>query len=301
MLIRATISSPVIMRSEREMYALIINTARNDERIRAVILNGSRANPNAPGDIFQDYDIVYIVSEVSSFRLESDWIQHFGEIMIMQMPDEMLDPPPDDDDGFTYLMQFTDGNRIDLNLYPLAKLSELERDSLSVVLLDKDGILEPFAPASESDYLPRPPTFKEYADCCNEFWWVCPYVAKGLWRAEIIYARCLLDQIAREQLMKMLAWYIGVKTHFLRNPGKFGKYFQQYLEPELWDMLQRTYAVASYDHTWEALFTMGDLFRLAAVEVAEHFDYDYPHGDDQRVSAHLRRVHFLPRDAQEMY
>ena len=36
------------MRSEQEMLDLIINTARDDERIRAAILNGSRANPNAP-------------------------------------------------------------------------------------------------------------------------------------------------------------------------------------------------------------------------------------------------------------
>ncbi len=34
------------MRSEQEMFELIINTARNDDRIRAVIMNGSRANPN---------------------------------------------------------------------------------------------------------------------------------------------------------------------------------------------------------------------------------------------------------------
>ena len=292
---------PYDMRSERDMYALIINTARNDERIRAVILNGSRANPNAPGDIFQDYDIVYIVSEVLSFKHDPDWIGRFGEIMIVQVPDEMLDPPPGDDDSFTYLMQFTDGNRIDLNLYPITKLNLLERDSLSVVLLDKDGLLKPFAPASESDYLPQPPTFKEYADCCNEFWWVCPYVAKGLWREEMIYARYMLDQFAREQLMKMLSWHIGVKIRFLRNPGKFGKYFQQYLEPDLWDMLLKTYSAASHDRTWEALITMGDLFRLAAVEVGEHFGYTYPHSDDQRVSAHLRHVRFLPRDAREMY
>lgn len=36
------------MRSEQEMLDLILDTARQDERIRAVILNGSRANPNAP-------------------------------------------------------------------------------------------------------------------------------------------------------------------------------------------------------------------------------------------------------------
>ncbi|MCX5973532.1 MAG: aminoglycoside 6-adenylyltransferase, partial [Coprothermobacterota bacterium] len=35
-------------------------------------------------------------------------------------------------------------------------------------------------PASEGSYFPQPPTAKAFADYCNEFWWVCPYVAKGL-------------------------------------------------------------------------------------------------------------------------
>ena len=38
------------MRNEQEMLELIVNTAKNDARIRAVIMNGSRANPNAPSD-----------------------------------------------------------------------------------------------------------------------------------------------------------------------------------------------------------------------------------------------------------
>ncbi len=289
------------MRSEQEMLELIVNTARDDQRIRAVILNGSRANPNAPRDFFQDYDVVYIVTEVSSFKGDPDWIKRFGKIMILQLPDDMPAPSPGDEDRYAYLMQFADGNRIDLTLYPIARLQELEEDSLSVLLLDKDGIIEPFAPASESEYYPQPPTAKDYADCCNEFWWVCPYVAKGLWREEIIYAKTMFDQVAREELMKMLTWHIGMKTRFSRNPGKFGKYFQQYLEPELWKLLRKTYADASYAHTWEALTTMCALFRRAAVEVAEHFNFDYPHGDDERVSVHLEQVRSLPRNAREMY
>ena len=38
------------MRNEQEMLELIVNTAKNDARIRAVIMNGSRVNPNAPSD-----------------------------------------------------------------------------------------------------------------------------------------------------------------------------------------------------------------------------------------------------------
>ena len=289
------------MRSEQEMLEIIVDTARNDERIRAVIMNGSRANPNTPRDPFQDFDIVYIVADVAAFKYNYDWIKRFGELMIMQMPEDMQDPPPSNDGGFAYLMQFTDGNRIDLGIYPLAKLNELGKDSLSLLLLDKDGIIEPFAPASESDYLPKPPTAKAFSDCCNEFWWVCLLVAKGLWREEIIYAKHMLDQAVREQLEKMLTWHIGIKTQFACNPGKFGKYYQRYLEPALWAMLEKTYADASYENTWEALFTMCKLFREVALPMAEHFGFAYPHGDDQRVSAHLKHVRCLPKDAKEMY
>jgi len=264
-------------------------------------MSGSRTDPNTPHDIFQDYDIVYIVTEVSSFQHDLNWIKRFGEVMIMQMPDDMLEPPPSNDGSFAYLMQFTDGNRIDLTLFPLARLDELGKDGLSLLLLDKDGIIKPFALSNGSDYLPRPPMSKEYDDCCNEFWWVCTCVAKGLWREEITYAKYMFDQFVREQLMKMLTWHIGVETHFSQNPGKFGKYFKQYLKSELWEMLQKTYADAGYDNTWQALYTMCNLFRITAIQVAKHFGFEYPHGDDQRVSAHLNHVRMLPRHAKEMY
>ena len=286
------------MRSEREMYALILTTARGDERIRAVILNGSRANPNAPPDIFQDYDIIYVVTDVAAFKRDPHWLKRFGELMILQTPDDMGAEPRGEDDSYAYLMRFADGVRIDLTLFPIAKLDQLERDSLSVLLLDKDGVIARFPPPSESEYLPKPPTAKEYQDCCNEFWWVCPYVAKGLWREEIIYARYMLDQILREQLMIMLVWYIGVKTRFRINPGKYGKYFKRYLEPELWALLGKTYADASYENTWEAMFNMCRLFRIAALDVADTSGFDYPHGYDVRVSAYLAHVQHLPRDVQ---
>jgi aminoglycoside 6-adenylyltransferase len=193
------------MRSEREMLDLIVGVARDDERIRAAIMNGSRANPNAPRDFFQDYDVVYFVTDMAPFENNLEWIKRFGELMILQMPEDMQDPPPSDEGGFGYLMQFTDGNRIDLGIYPLSRRDELLKDSLTLLLLDKDGVIGSLPPASEGDQLPKPPTAKSFSDCSNEFWWVCPYVAKGLWRGEILYAKYLLDQVVREQLMRMLA------------------------------------------------------------------------------------------------
>ena len=66
------------MRTENEMYSLILEVAKNDDRIKAVYMNGSRANENVPKDMFQDYDIVYVVEETQSFIEDKDWVRVFG-------------------------------------------------------------------------------------------------------------------------------------------------------------------------------------------------------------------------------
>ncbi len=286
------------MRSADEMYHLILEIARRDERIRAVILNGSRADPTAPADILQDFDIVYLVQEVAPFVENPQWLQPFGDLMIMQQPDAMEDPPPQGGPGYTYLMQFTDGNRIDLTLFPVAQVERLQRDAPGLILLDKDGLASSLPPGKP--HLPQPPTPKAFADCCNEFWWVSTYVAKGLWRREILYARRLLDGPMQAQVMKMLTWKIGIQNEFAVNPGKFGRHFEQYLEPETWRTLLATYTRADYAPTWEALETMCRLFRDTALFVAEHSGFEYPHRDDERVSAYRSHIRTMPRppDAQ---
>jgi aminoglycoside 6-adenylyltransferase len=130
---------------------------------------------------------------------------------------------------------------------------------------------------------------------------VCPYAAKGLWRGEPPYAKAMIEQAVRPELTRMLAWYVGVHGGFTANPGKLGKYLHKKLPPELWAMLEQTYAGPDPDQTWQALFVMCALFRRAAERVALHFGYPCPDDDDRRVSAHLRHVRALPRDAREMY
>ena len=289
------------MRTEQEMFDLILGVARQDERIRAVIMNGSRANPNAPRDPFQDFDIVYVVTEIASFQADPSWIDCFGERMILQIPDDMEGEAADRNKSYAYLMQFADGNRIDLTLFAVHRLADMDEDSQSILLLDKDGIVPPFPQASDRDYLPKPPTAKQFADCCNEFWWVSVYVAKGLWRREILYALDVRESYVRPQLMKMLTWFVGIQTDFAVSPGKSGKYLERLLPPEEWQELLRTWSDADYDHAWDAQEAMSELFRSKAQTVAAHFGFAYPHGDDQRVRAHLRHVRALPGDAKTIY
>jgi aminoglycoside 6-adenylyltransferase len=288
------------MRSDKEILDLILQFARENEDVRVVIMNGSRVNPNAKIDPFQDYDILCLVRSVEPFRRNPEIPRYFGDILVMETPEDMDDPPPANDGGYGYLMQFIDGSRIDLGFTPLERAQECVEDTLSVVLLDKDNLIGELPPPSDRSYLPKKPTAKAFEDCCNEFWWVTPYAAKGLWRDELTYAKQIQDIYIREQLMKMLTWYFGVKTDFQKSPGKEGKYLKGSLGEDVWDMLVRTYSDARPDATWEALFVMGDLFRKVAKVVANTFGFTYPEQDDRNVSAYIRRIKALPRDAQTM-
>ncbi len=77
------------MRNEEEVIAQILHIANTDARIRAVLLTGSRANPNAKKDFFQDFDIIYIVTQLETFVKDKHWIDVFGERLILQLPEEM--------------------------------------------------------------------------------------------------------------------------------------------------------------------------------------------------------------------
>ena len=77
------------MRTDIQIFNLILSVAKNDERVRAVILNGSRVNTKIVKDDLQDFDIVYIVTELDSFIANPTWIDVFGERIILQTPNSI--------------------------------------------------------------------------------------------------------------------------------------------------------------------------------------------------------------------
>lgn len=288
------------MRTEQQILDLVLGFARNDANIRAVIMNGSRANPNAKKDIFQDFDIACLVHDLAPYVRNDSIPAYFGEMLILQEPDNMQDPPPEDNRHYAYLMQFMDGNRIDLSFHAPERWESVTNDSQTIILLDKDNRLREILPASDMDYLARAPTEKQFQDCCNEFWWMSCYVAKGLWRGEITYAKGTMEVI-QEQLLKMLTWYFGIKTDFKKAPGKLGKYIKDDVEPEIWLELEKTYSDSNFENNWTSLFTAGSLFRRLAKFVAQYFGFEYPQRDDDNVSTFLRHIKSLSKDSTEIY
>ena len=269
------------MRSEKEVYDIVLNFAKTDKRIRMVTLEGSRTNTNIPPDDFQDFDITFFVTDMDSFTSDDKWLDIFGERLILQKPEDM-ELFPAVEKGFSYLMLFTDDVKIDLTLLPLELIDEyFTWDKLVKLLLDKDNrIVKPPIP-TDIDYHLQKPTQRMFDDCCNEFWNTTTYVVKGLCRKEILFAIDHMNDIVRKELLRMISWLIGIKQGFHFSLGKNYKFMKQYVPEELWERLMSTYNMDSYPHMWESFEQCMALFREVSSEVACQLDYQYPLYDEK--------------------
>jgi aminoglycoside 6-adenylyltransferase len=281
------------MRTAQQVIDQLLAFAQNNDLIRAVVMNGSRVNPNAPKDLFCDYDVVYYVTDPSHFLEDQGWIRHFGDLIILQQNDFV----DHDAEGYIFLMLFTDAVRIDLSFAALSSLAHLQEDTLTVVLLDKDGRIAPLPPASDAGYHTPRPSQKEFAEAVNEVFWCSTNVAKGIWRDELPYVKFMYGAIIRGELLKILAWYVASQHDWAINTGKFGRWLKKYLPPETWDLYVKTYAGARYQETWDALFEACRLTRRIGQELAQGLGYAYPLEDDQRTIEYLRKVRALPKEA----
>lgn len=290
------------MRDEATMYKLFMDIANADDRILAMYLNGSRTNANVPKDIFQDYDIVYVVKETKPFIEDKDWIRKFGNVLYMQYPDESPDYPGDKENIYGWLMQFDDGNRIDLHVESLIHAREhIHDDKLCRILLDKDNILPPIPESTDEDYHVQKPSEAQFRACVNEFWWCSNNIAKGLWRGEMPYVQDMTNFVVRKQLEKMLSWKVGIIMDFGVSVGKSAKYLYRWIGEEEYQRYLNTYFGGNMEEAWGAVFFMCELFESVTEYVAKGLGYTYNREEGRAAAAFLKHVHELPKDAKEVY
>ncbi len=275
----------------------IIDFAKRDDRVRAAVLTGSRANPLIEPDAYQDFDVIFIVQQISEFIADKSWLDYFGRPHLQQFPDDMNlgNDWPNDKHSYTILTVFEDGSRFDSTLFPKEYFkNEFTNDSLAVVLVDKDQLFEKIADSSDKDYHIKKPSFVEFSEVCNEFWWCCPNVAKALKRGQILYAKHQLEVIVRPMFMQVLNWKIGIDTQFSISTGKFGSHAKPYLSDTLFTEVLKTYADSNLKANWKALHHMMQLFKSLQRFCAEHFEYDFNEIEAENSIQFTKKIEEFP-------
>ena len=253
------------MRTETEMLDLILQIAKKLQ-VDAVALSGSRTNPNAPTDEFQDYDVVYVVDDLDNLTSDLAWLDQFGTRIIEQhnlLGNRRL-----------YLMLFEDGNRIDLTLCLKDQIQEwVDSEAGFTVLEDKKGLFEAYLP-NPKHYWTAPPSKEEFTASCNEFWWVSAYVVKGICRKQVIYATDHLYGICQQELLKVLAWQVAIDRGVI-DIGKNYKYLYNYLPSEKEKEFSNLLDFSSLDKIIQSLLATMQLFHQEAQRLAHKMGFDY--------------------------
>lgn len=252
-------------RSEAQMFDLIIQTAKS-LKVQAVAMSGSRTNPKAPKDEFQDYDVVYVVDDLDTLTSNLAWLDQFGARIIEQhniLGNRRL-----------YLMLFEDGNRIDLTLCPKEYIKEwVESEADFTVLEDPKGLFSPYSPNPQR-YWTNPASPIDFEKACNEFWWVSAYVVKGICRKQLFYATDHLYGICQQELLKILVWQVA-RDRGVVDIGKNYKYLFQYLSAEKEKEFSALLDFSSVEKLTQSLFATMQLFHREAQILAQKMEFDY--------------------------
>lgn len=167
------------------------------------------------------------------------------------------------------------------------------------VLLDKDHLTEGLKPAIYKAYIPRPPSEAEYQTVIEVFFLETTYVAKLLWRDDLMAAKHILDEFMKqEHLRPMLEWHLEIEHEWSLKPGPYGRGLKKWLRYDLWTELESTYTGAELEANWEAMFRTMALFRKVAGEVGERLGFSYPEELDRRTMAYLLKVKNLDPGAE---
>ena len=279
------------MRDASSILDMIMKIALDDENILAVCLNGSRADKMAFCDKYSDFDIIYVVRDIRNYTTNKSWFAQFGDILICQNPDILDGYDFTTNEKFTTLMQFKDGSRIDLTLVDELNLKHIEKsDEPQLVLLNKKNIPELKNIFSSDSYLVHLPSQDEFFHCTNEFWWLTLYVAKGLCRDEITYAKKYFEGYLRDLLLEMLSWKITLVYHEKITLGKHYRYIKRYLSDKQYQKFLDTFADNTIEDIWNKLLNICEYFHEIASFVSLSLMLKYDKNEALDIIRYLKEL-----------
>ncbi|HZS91078.1 MAG TPA: aminoglycoside 6-adenylyltransferase [Chloroflexota bacterium] len=288
----------IVSHDPRDVVRRLVEWANGKDAVRAMLLTSTRANPHAPVDVFSDYDVVLVVEDIRPFFEDRSWLQDFGQVLVVYW--DPIEPDPEygieQTGNVTY---YADGLHIDFRLWPVALAQRIAQapdlparlDDGYAVLVDKDHLLTGLRPPTYRTYIPARPSEETYQTMIQDFFSDAPYVAKCLWRDELLPAKWCLDYDMKYiYLLPMLEWRMERDHGWSVPTGNMGKGLKKRLPPEIWSELEATYAGADIAENWEALFRTMALFRRVALDVAADLGYTYPLDLDLRVTAYVQAM-----------
>ena len=280
------------MRNEREAIEEILDVARQDDAVRAVI----RTDIVPKRKYLHTYNFYFIVNDIEKY--DKDVFQScFGERILLFRGDR--NNPEMFPGTKAHLMVFRDG--VTIVVHAMDTNTFLERfDGKNAYenvwigdtyqkLLDKDNILPEIERLEEKQTIfAGVPSQEEFNNINCEFWWVMKTFAEYTLREELLPAMFYLNNAVRGLLNRMIRWYLFLKEGGPVDMGILDSRMGEVLDADLFRLYRKTYPNAEYSQIWDAYGAAAALWKKTGQFVAERCGFEYPEKTEQDMAAFIQ-------------
>ncbi len=268
----------------RNLEEKIVSWGRSQASIRAILVVGSRARQDHPGDEWADLDLMVFAADFTDYLACGDWLNEIGVVWVC-IPSQTSNGDPE------RLVLFEDAKKVDFVFYPADELKRLARSKALPevyqrgysILIDKDGWAAQMPGPPNAPPPSKLPSKDDFLATVNEFWYGAVYVAKQIQRRNLWVVKAR-DGTMKDGLLEMMEWH-AVATHGLDyDTWHSGHFLAEWTDPQTWAALHSAFGTFEARDSWRALRATMELFRRLATETAQCLDYSYPETLDRRVA-----------------
>lgn len=272
-----------------EIKERLLNRARRDEAVQAVIAFGSSARTSAPADCFSDLDLM-VVTAVPARWLSEDVPQTFGPI-------SMAFSEPTFAGGKEWRLLYGADSDLDLMVFSPEQFAEALKTGFAGdmlrrgyrVLYDACGLTKAIEQAAGETARQPEMTENEFLRLTNDFYFHIIWAAKKLLRGELWSAAMNVNGYQKKNLLRMIETY----TRLTKGCDTWhdGRFLDRWADDSIRTALQGCFARYDAGDIAAAIRATHALFARLVRSVAETQQFQYP-AEAERCAAAYLDAHF---------
>jgi aminoglycoside 6-adenylyltransferase len=276
------------------LLASILEWAREDPRVTAVVQTGSRAR-DLRVDQYSDLDIELIGPGWEELAADDSWFHEFGDVMVV-LPLTIDDTPDGEPSWHTRLVVYSGGRKVDFTLAGEQRINGMVSSGLNplydhgfVVRCDKSGLLGRLPPprvAPPDRPLPREEDFHKTV---TEFWFEASQVPIYLARNDLWVVK-FREHTMRQMLLRALEWFAQTNPSNTQDTWHIGHHMNEWLPDAEWSQVGHIFSHLDAEDTLRALRATMALFESVSTTVAERMRFQHSQQLPSQVLAVVERI-----------
>lgn len=258
----------------RDIKEKMLDLARKDEDIKAIVRIGSSTRDTVKADAYSDLDVI-IATENTERWLYGDYPEKLGTVKISFVE-------PTLGGGKERRILYDGSLDVDMILFTPSQFEAAIKEGVAgwvmnrgyVVMYDSAGYSQLLEENVSREIVHTDLPESEFINMVNDFFFHTVWAAKKILRGELWSAKMCIDAYLKNYLLKMIEMY-SVSKHCV-DVWHDGRFLDRWAEKEILVDLEQCFAHYNKEDMVAALLSTEQLFSKLASQTAEMKSYKYP-------------------------